>query len=110
MSKRLSERTAGVKKKTGSATAKVSKSVKGKVKAPVKMVSATKVSAKKAKTAHPTRTGFMWKILEQKQKALQQNQGPGKHPFAHADGSSASGSTHGQKGHGRFNGPRRRAA
>lgn len=112
MSKRLDERAVG-KKKT------VTKSVKVKTKVKANVVAKTTATAKKSvkplkmKNVHvkttPARTGFMWKILEQKQKALEQNQGPYKHPFAHANASGTA-SSPGQKGHGRFNGPRRRAA
>lgn len=61
-----------------------------------------------AKGQPKPKTGLLWKLLEQKQKSLENMEN--KHPFAHAETGSAGMSGHGQRGFGRFNGPRRRAA
>ncbi len=91
------------------AKTKASKLNVGKKTAPRK--SGTKMAktiSKKAKSLAPApRSGFLWKVLEEKQKALEMTQGQGKHPFAHLESER---SQQMQKGHGRFAGPRRRAA
>jgi hypothetical protein len=98
--------TSGIKAKSANThgigktakTAKTAKAVKAK----------TSVKAKSTHT-EPRRTGFMWKVLEEKQKALEHTHGPGKHPFAHAE-RSVRPLDRSQRGFGRYAGPRRRAA